>query len=317
MSWTNVVFNFVLYLVLPTFALVHLWLQKRFAYWKERNVPGPKPTWKFLAGNMAGVGTTLHWNSRLNQIYNEFKHQTPAVGIFSSLVPNLLIVDPELAKTILVREFSKFHDHGFYLNERDDPLSAHLFSFEGPKWRVFRTKLSPAFSCGKIKMMYSSIEQIGDRFIDVLDNFAENQIAFDVKSLSSRFSADVLGSIAFGIDLDCLHNAEDELFVVAKELLDIFDLDNMSFIFKMMFQDLSRKLRLPIVPPQVSKFFMKILTQTVNYRERNNVNRKDFLQLLIQLKNNGILDGDTGEKETERLTFNQIAAQAFVFFFAG
>lgn len=318
MNWICYVSDFVLCFLIPAAALGYWWLEKRFSYWKVRNVPGPEPTWKYLAGNMSGVGTIDHWNSRLSQIYHEYKNKTPAVGIFASVVPNLLITDIELVKTILVKDFAKFHDHGFYYNERDDPLSAHLYNFEGAKWRVFRNKLSPAFGAGKIKMMYSSLERIGERFVEVLDRFAADRSSFDVKSLSSRLSADVLGSTAFGIDFDCLNNPENELFVVTKKLLDSFNLVSCpGIIFKMTFQDLSRKLRLPSIPPQVSSFFMKMLTETVNYREQNNVNRNDFLQLLIQLKNNGILDGETGEKEAERLTFNEIAAQAFVFFFAG
>lgn len=317
MNWLSFATDFVLYFLIPAAALCYWWLEKRFSYWKVRNVPYPEPTWKYLAGNMSGVGTIDHWNSRLSQIYNEYKNKTPAVGIFASVIPNLLITDVELAKTILVKDFAKFHDHGFYFNERDDPLSAHLFNFEGAKWRVFRNKLSPAFSAGKIKMMYSSFEQIGERFVEVLDRFAVDRSSFDMKSLSSRLSADVLGSTAFGIDFDCLHNPENELLSIVKKLLDSFKLDNLAIIFVMTFQDLSRKLRLPLIPTPVSSYFMKILRETVAYREQNNVNRNDFLQLLIQLKSNGILDGETGEKETERLTFNEIAAQAFVFFFAG
>jgi cytochrome P450 family 6 len=32
--------------------------------------------------------------------------------------------------------------------------------------------------------------------------------------------------------------------------------------------------------------------ETVNYRERNNITRKDFMQLLIQIKNKGKLDDE-------------------------
>lgn len=298
-------------------ALSYWWLQRRSNYWNERNILGPKPTWMFLAGNMLGVGRTDSWNSRLNQIYNEYKDKSPAVGFFASVVPTLLITDLELAKTILVRDFAKFDDHGFYYNEEDDPLSAHLGSFEGAKWRVFRTKLSPAFSSGRIKTMFSAIEQIGDRFVEVLDELARSKTAFDAKNLSSRFSADVLGSTAFGIDIDCLDNPENKFFDVMKKLLESFKVTSPSVMFKMTFQDLSRKLHLAIIPKHISAFFMNMLRQTVDYREQNDINRNDFLQLLIQLKNNGILDGETGEQETENLTFNQIAAQAFIFFFAG
>lgn len=61
----------------------------------------------------------------------------------------------------------------------------------------------------------------------------------------------------------------------------------------------------------VSKFFLKIVKETIEFRERNNVKRKDFMDLLIELKN------DESQNETNRVTVNEIAAQAFVFFLAG
>lgn len=99
--------------------------------------------------------------------------------------------------------------------------------------------------------------------------------------------------------------------------MDAFNLKNVSIIFMMAFQDLSRKLRLPLFSREVSNYFMTLLRQTVEHREKNYVVRNVFLQLLIQLKNNGFLEGEAADKESQKLTFNEIAAQAFIFFFAG
>lgn len=309
-------FDVCLYVVLPLGVFVYWWIQKRFSYWKERNVPHPEPVWSYLAGNMKGVGTKVSITTRLTEFYNEYKDKTPAVGIFMSVAPNLLILDPELAKTILVKEFSKFHDHGMYYNERDDPLSAHMFNMEGAKWKFIRNKLSPTFTSGKLKMMYSSIEKIGDRFVCVLEKLAREKTPIDMKDLSMRFTADVVGSTAFGLEINCL-DGDSELLDINKRIFDAFKLTNLSFLFKFTFQDFARKLRMPLFPKDISDYFMNMLRETVEYREKNKVERNDFLQLLIQLKNKGVLDGETGETEVQKLTFNEMAAQAFVFFFAG
>lgn len=161
--------------------------------------------------------------------------------------------------------------------------------------------------------MFSSIEQIAERFIEVLGEHSRDQKPIDAKDLSMRFSADVIGSVAFGIENNCL-GGESELFRIVKILIDSFKFSNVSLIFKMTFQDLSRKLGLAMTPPEVSSYFMKILQETVDYREKNNVVRNDFLQLLLQLKDKGFLDGETEDHDAEKLTYNQIAAQAFVSF---
>ncbi|KAK9884818.1 hypothetical protein WA026_009045 [Henosepilachna vigintioctopunctata] len=76
-------------------------------------------------------------------------------------------------------------------------------------------------------------------------------------------------------------------------------------------------------PDEVSEFFMRIVEDHVAYRKKNNIFRKDLMQLLIQLKNNGKMVDDEKlplenitEQENE-LTLKEIAAQVFVFFGAG
>lgn len=62
----------------------------------------------------------------------------------------------------------------------------------------------------------------------------------------------------------------------------------------------------------------------MHYRETNNVSRKDFFQLLVQLRNTGTVQMD-GEWDTKivhdesekKLTINEVAAHSFIFFAAG
>lgn len=63
---------------------------------------------------------------------------------------------------------------------------------------------------------------------------------------------------------------------------------------------------------EVSEFFMNVVRSTIDYREKNNIERNDFMDLLIKLKNKG----NDSELSTG-LTVNEIAAQSFLFFAAG
>ena len=82
--------------------------------------------------------------------------------------------------------------------------------------------------------------------------------------------------------------------------------------------------RIKSVDESVEKFIFSIVKENLDYRERNNVVRKDFFQLLIQLRNSGTVQLDDqwetvikGDESQKTLTLNEMAAQSFVFFAAG
>lgn len=60
----------------------------------------------------------------MNIYYRKYKSKAPVVGLYFFFQPMLLLLDPELFKNILVRDFASFHDRGFYYNKEDEPTSA-------------------------------------------------------------------------------------------------------------------------------------------------------------------------------------------------
>lgn len=48
--------------------------------------------------------------------------------------------------------------------------------------------------------------------------------------------------------------------------------------------------QLKFVPKKLNDFFFNCVKSTIDYREENNVQRNDFMQLLIELKNKGKIE---------------------------
>lgn len=74
----------------------------------------------------------------------------------------------------------------------------------------------------------------------------------------------------------------------------------------------------------VQEFMIGIVKQQIEYREANNVVRKDFIQVLIQLRNNSKVNEDIdswdvkpSSTDVKSLTIEQCAAQVFLFYAAG
>lgn len=70
---------------------------------------------------------------------------------------------------------------------------------------------------------------------------------------------------------------------------------------------------------------VQIVDETMSFREKNNVSRKDFIQLLMELRKTGKVRGDdetetvehTNDSGQEFMTKEQCAAQVALFYLAG
>uniref|UniRef100_U5EUU8 Putative cytochrome n=1 Tax=Corethrella appendiculata TaxID=1370023 RepID=U5EUU8_9DIPT len=301
--------NAILLVLISIILLIYLYLRHTYSYWKSRNFPFVEPA--LLYGNMKGFGK-VHQAFIIQELYKKFRAGGYKVaGMYFLILKTVLIIDPEVIKNVLVKDFNYFHDRGMYNDEKSDPLSAHLFSIGGQQWRNLRAKLSPTFTSGKMKLMFNTIIDIAKDLDKTLHkNYSDKHCEIEVKDILARFTTDVIGTCAFGIDLNTLENPESEFRKKSVLAFQLTIWQNIRFIVISIFENISKKIGAKVTHPVVEEFFMRITRETVDYREKNNVQRNDFMNLLLEIKNN--------EKDPEQsITFNELAAQCFIFFLAG
>lgn len=300
---------------------VYYHFKKSFNYWKLRRVPHLTPTFPF--GNMGEVLTRRKcMGDKILEIYNELKSKgCKFAGLYFFTRKSFLVMDPNLVKSILCTDFHHFHDRGIFYDEENDPVSAHLFSLSGKKWKILRAKLTPAFTAGKVKFMFSCVEKCANEMLNLIDKENNCYCQIEIKDLLARYTTDVIGSCAFGLECNSLINPTAEFRRMGKRAFTQTIFDTFKMIIIRGYPSLAKILRFSVFAPVVSKFFKRVVEETIDYREKNNIIRSDFLQLLIRLKNGDSLDDDDCQKRDRnlgnRLTINEIAAQAFIFFLAG
>lgn len=287
----------------------YYYLVSNFDFWKKRGVPGPEPiplfgTHKDLIFAKVSVGNVVE------DLYMKYKHE-PAVGLFNGRSPVLILHDPDVIKTVLIKDFPMFGSRPHEPHEKTEPLSLNLFFLDEVRWRPLRPKLSPLFTSGKLKGMFSLMVESSNSLDKYLDQLVSKHEIIEVREMAAKFTIDVIGSCAFGISTNSMNDDYNEFHAKGKAIFE-GDLENAI--------RLKLRLFLPrfydfvgFVWPEkrLSQFFAKLVMGAMKYRKENNIHRPDFIHLLMELRDHPEMVNDI------ELTDELLTAQAFTFFAAG
>ncbi|KAH8371338.1 hypothetical protein KR093_007012 [Drosophila rubida] len=308
----------LIYLLFAIPALLAYIFYRNLNYWRNRGIPQETP--HPLYGNIKGFKKDRVIHHINEEYYNKFrKSGFPFVGFHFLHKRSAFVIDTKLAKNILIKDFANFTDRGLFHNERDDPLSAHLFNLDGKRWKEMRQRLSPTFTSGKMKFMFPTIIKVSEEFINVITEQVPAKTGgaiIEIKELMARFTTDVIGCCAFGIECNTLRTPVTDFRTMAQKSLTVPRNGKLGTFLLFSFPKLARKLRLRKVPQDVHEFFMRLVDETIAYREKEKIKRNDFMEMLIEMKQKGSYTLDNGEV-IKGLDIGELAAQVFVFYLAG
>ncbi|CAH1400038.1 unnamed protein product [Nezara viridula] len=306
-------------------AIIILWLIYKYwisnyKYFEEKGIPSIPGRFPF-GSDMDMTLMRKFQGDLFLEMFKKFP-SSPYFGLYLMRKPTLIIKDPEYVQVVLVKEFSSFKDRLLIKVPESDTLSQHLINLEGDKWKALRNKLSPTFTSGRMKAMFPLFLKTSEAFDSLLESHVNSVI--DVKDLATRYTTDILCSCAFGLDTNVMQEKDSELIQLGKNILNINLRLMVAFLITTTFPKLAEIFQIRCTPEKKESQLLvyNLVKKTVEQREENNIRRKDFLDLLIQLKNKGTLDDEKGEESQGNipeftLNMERLAAQCFVFFVAG
>lgn len=171
-----------------------------------------------------------------------------------------------------------------------------------------------------MKMMFQTLLECSTGLEQMLSEYSKSEDPIDVKEIIARFTTDIIGSCAFGIECNSMKNPDAEFRRYGKKIFEVSNSNKRKQIIATLLPTfLVKKLGFRFTEKDVETFFINAVRDTIAHREENKISRTDFLHLLLGIKNeneaNEKLDNTTTNKA--QLTLNEIAAQCFVFFLAG
>lgn len=293
-------------LLAASFVLLYFYGTFTHGRFKKLGIPGPKP--------LPFFGTVLAYRKGFWDFdMNCFKKYGKTWGFYDGRKPVLAITDPDMIKTILVKEC-----YSVFTNRRSigpvgfmkDAISLS----EDEQWKRLRSLLSPTFTSGKLKEMFPIIDQYGDMLVKNVKKEVDKGKFVTMKDVFGAYSMDVITSTSFGVNVDSLNKPSDPFVENTKKLLRFNFLDPFLLAITLFpfLTPVFELLDISLFPKSVTNFFKSSIQRMKDSRIKdNNKNRVDLLQLMINSQNSKEVDTH------KAMTDMELVAQSIIFIFAG
>ncbi|XP_013140389.1 PREDICTED: cytochrome P450 6B5-like [Papilio polytes] len=308
-------YSYIPVILLSIIILLYSYFTRTFNYWKNKNVKGPAPI-VFFGNLLESTRRRKNVGVVFKEIYDAFPEEK-VVGVYRMTTPCLLLRDLDVIKHVMIKDFDTFVDRGVEFSKSG--LGMNLFHADGDTWRVLRNRFTPIFTSGKLKNMLYLMTGRGDIFVNYIKELCNGHpTELEAHSLVQKYTLATISACAFGIDLDSFTPENMKTLQTVDKL--IFT-SSYALELDYMYPGILRKLNSSLFPKKVNEFFDGLVKTVVKLRDGMPTNRKDFMDLLLELRQQDKITGpkkreDENEKIVE-LTESLIAAQAFVFYAAG
>lgn len=194
--------NFAILFAIIAFAIMYLlnFTRNKYRFFELRGIRNPKPI--FLLGNIHQI-----LNNHLAILSRQWTAEYGKIlGIFVGWAPRFVIADAETLNRICIKDFDAFSDHmGFGLMEKHQ--EKFIFFQNGDRWRKIRALMSPTFTSGKVRRMYTVLDACADDLVSLSSEQMEDSVdkmsaIVNVKNLFSLYTMDAIASCCYGMKMD-------------------------------------------------------------------------------------------------------------------
>jgi len=130
----------------------------------------------------------------------------------------------------------------------------------------------------------------------------------EVREFMAKFTTDVIGSCAFGLQFHSMTEESSDFRVMGKKVMDPSKMVSLARMLRCFFPALFRVLKLRTFPKEVNDFFISVVADTLRHRQLNNIRREDFLDALSEIRGTRLTNPDVDQKD--EISKIQVSARA-------
>jgi len=132
--------------------------------------------------------------------------------------------------------------------------------------------------------MFSLISECADHLVQYMEKIASRNESVECRELTAKYTTDVIGSCAFGIEMNALSDEDSEFRKMGREAFAVTWKNMLRRRLRQMFPSFYNILGYVLPQTNVTKFFTRVTMENINYREIHNFTRNDFIDVLRELK---------------------------------
>ncbi|XP_014287734.1 cytochrome P450 3A25 [Halyomorpha halys] len=259
-----------------TLCLSYSWL---FGFWDRRNVFNVK--FELTRHVVTKLLKNEHSQDFFTDLYRKYKSEG-LVGFYAVFTPMLLVTDPELVKTVIVKDFNKFHDTAMEMKKDVDPLFAlNPFVAKGmEKWKELRSIQASNMTAVRFKEIIPIMYRVAENMVNYLTEKKMEPVA--AKELSFLYTVDNSCSCGFGIEPSAFTDPENN-FVKYANSEKIFKPSPFTMFCYFLLPKVATFLKLRILSEDAEEFFKSFVQKMIEYRSSSNVVKNDFINYIMKL----------------------------------
>lgn len=277
--------GFCLFLIFTALIAISYQLVLRYwFYFSDRNVKFLRGA-PFLGTNYKSILGIEPVSISFRRCYERFSSQK-FCGIYKfGGRPSYLIRDPDLIKQIFVSDSDHFD------NEND--LCAHFFE-------------KPAALLGHgMQSMHPVMVKTSEKFIETIKETDKIAKIFDSYDLFTRYANDVIADAIFGIELNSLCAADNEVVKASRMLSEFHYIDSLKFLISSSIPSVSKVLNVQEKDAKSADILRKIAQNAVNAEKISDSTMNNIFSLLKKVKDNEL----TSDKSADKINIGFAAIQ--------
>lgn len=126
-------------------------------------------------------------------------------------------------------------------------------------------------------------ERFTDHFVQVTKKYPNKQIEIELKDIYIRFTIDVIGTCAYGVESNFLKEG-DTFYEMGKDISNYTGIKGIKSLGFMITPKVMHFFKVRFFSEDQVNFFLSLATNTITFRKENKIMRPDLLHLMMEAR---------------------------------